>query len=108
MTVALINSGARTILLNDVKLKVKFISNTKVSIEQEFTTIRAYDNLSKNDNQIQTELLPIVIISKSPIVKKYIFQPTNQISQFQIPTNFDLNIPVLTKKQQKLESLKRI
>jgi hypothetical protein len=33
---ALTNSGAKTILLNDVKLKVKLISNTKVSIEQEF------------------------------------------------------------------------
>jgi hypothetical protein len=75
MTVALSNSNARTILLNDVQLKVKFISNTKVFVAQEFTPIREYDNRITNDNQIQTELLPIVIISKSSIVKKYIFQP---------------------------------
>ena len=75
MTVALSNSNARTILLNDAQLKVKFISNTKVFVAQEFTAIREYDNRITNDNQIQTELLPIVIISKSSIVKKYIFQP---------------------------------
>ncbi|MCD8452735.1 hypothetical protein LNI90_11640 [Tenacibaculum dicentrarchi] len=100
MTIALTNSGAKTILLNDIKLKVKLISNNKVYIEQEFTRIREYDNILNNDNQIQTELLPIVIISKSSIVKKYIFHPTKEISQSQIPTNFDLDMTVLTKNNK--------
>ncbi|WP_233900635.1 hypothetical protein [Tenacibaculum piscium] len=100
MTIALTNSGAKTILLNDIKLKVKLISNNKIFIEQEFTRIREYDNILKNDNQIQSELLPIVIISKNSIVKKYVFYPTKEISQSQIPTNFDLDITLLTKKNK--------
>ncbi|WP_233900538.1 hypothetical protein [Tenacibaculum piscium] len=100
MTIALTNSGAKTILLNDIKLKVKLISNNKVFIEQEFSTIREYDNILNNDGQIYSELSPIVIISKSSIVKKYIFHPTKEISQSQIPTNFDLDITVLTKNEK--------
>jgi hypothetical protein len=62
------------------------ISNNAVSIKQELTTIRAYDNVFKNNNQIQTERLRIGIISKSSIVKNIHFikqikfiSPKNQL-----------------------------
>lgn len=98
MSLTFINSGGKTAYLNDVKLNVKIISNNKTYIEQDFTPIREYDNILDNNNIIQTEILPIVIIGRTSTIKKYIFYPNEKMKQEQIPNSFDIKIKVLTQQ----------
>ncbi|WP_111310055.1 hypothetical protein [Confluentibacter sediminis] len=98
MSLAFINSGGKTAYLSDVKLNVRITSNNKTYIEQDFNPIREYENILYNDNIIQSEILPIVIIGRTSIVKKYIFYPSTEIKQIQIPSSFDVKIKVLTSQ----------
>lgn len=107
LSLAFINSGGKTGYINDIKLLVKIISNCKVYLEQEFEALREYDSLLGDASNIkQTEILPIVIIGKTTIVKKYVFFPNKHINQTDIPKSFDLDITIMTKQGDKWKSQK--
>ena len=107
MSLTFTNSGGKTNYIDDVKLRVAFVSDKKIIIEKDFVAMREYDTLLGDGSSIkQTEILPIVIVGKTTTTKKYVFLPTNNIQQAQIPKDFELNIRVYTNqrgrwKQQK-------
>jgi hypothetical protein len=100
MNIALINSGGKTEYIDDVKLIVKLSTNGTIGFEQEFKPIREFSNIFV-DNSEQLEILPIVIIGRTSIIKKYVLTPVSNISQSQIANSFDLEITLYTKQRGK-------
>jgi hypothetical protein len=100
MSLAFINSGGKTAYLSDVKINIKIVSNNKTYLEQDFNPIREYANILNNSNIIESEILPIVIIGRTSIVRKYMFYPNMEIKQEQIPSSFEIKIKVLTYQNE--------
>lgn len=108
MSVAFTNTGGRTGYLNDVKLNVKIVSNAKEYFSGEFEALREYDSLVKEFDAIkQSEILPLVIVGRTTVVKKYVFFPSSLISQESIPESFDLEIVVFTKEDNSWRAQKK-
>jgi hypothetical protein len=76
MSLAFTNQGGKTGYINDVKLKVTLTSGDRDFWHEEFIPMREYDTLlAKGKNIKQTEILPIVVIGKTTVIKKYAFFP---------------------------------
>lgn len=108
MSLAFTNSGGKTSYLDDVKLIVTLNSNNLEIWKEEFVAIREYDTLlSKAEIIKQTEILPIVIVGKTTVVKKYAFIPSNDVEQSNIPESFDLCVEVQVKQRNRWQSQKK-
>jgi len=100
MNIALINSGGKTEYIDDVKLNVQVLSNNNELFEQEFIPVREFTNIFRDDSEV-SEILPIVVIGRTSINKKYIFAPLSKDFLLLIGKPFDLVITLYTKQRSK-------
>lgn len=62
--------------------------------------MREYDTFLPDTSSIkQVEILPIVIVGRTTVVKKYVFCPIDNIQKQDIPNSYDLHIEVYTKQR---------
>jgi hypothetical protein len=104
MNIEFVNSGGKTAFIDDIKLVVSFRSKDKLPFKRDFVTVREIKNSIIDIDGISgvnrgiTEVSPIVIIGRTSVLKKYVFFPSEQISQSQIPLEFDLEIKIFIKQ----------
>lgn len=108
LNLAIINTGGKTSFIENIKIILKltkkgsvFLTN-EMYLKREFTG--SFDN-SVND-YIYNEISPIVIIGKTFITKKYLFTPNIKIQQESIENQFDIEIILYSKENNKWKKQK--
>jgi hypothetical protein len=105
MNVGLINNGGKTKSIQDVKLQVEISGLGIPNVNKDFISEREFTDIF-NDSAPMTEVLPIVVNSKSTTIQKYVFFPESNILQAQIPSTFNISCTVYVKLKDNWEKQK--
>lgn len=102
MNLAIANYGGKTAYLDDIRLKVKLLSQNKIIFENYFDSLREYDTiLGSGENIKQQEINPFVVLGKSIESRKLVFVSNKLFESKNIPRNFDLHYEIIEMRNGK-------